>query len=115
MPVSVEHVVLVTNNNRSEMVARLSRRTEMPQSPVEGMLLHFGSALNPSLTLPVEHPVSFNFASGLYGTFHRMDTREYSDRTKMHVDEYSLVTRLIKEGFVIDWLEDGFERLRDLI
>lgn len=84
----------------------------MPFPPQQSMILHFGDKVLP-VTLKIEHPVSWSFATEEYGTFFVIDVFEEASVRQSHVDEGYFLTRLKNAGFEVDWIEPEFEHLRD--
>jgi len=110
MNVTVQHAVLIQTGGDKRNVARLTQTTKMPFPPHEGMLLHFGDRVLP-VSLSIEHPVSWNFATEEYGTFFLIDVFEEASRRQGHVDEEFFFRRLVSAGFIVDWLESEFSHL----
>ena len=113
MNVTVQHAVLIQTGGEKRNVARLTQTTKMPSPPHEGMILHFGDRVLP-VTLSIEHPISWSFATEEYATFFVIDVFAEASRRQDHVDEEFFFRRLISAGFEIDWIEPEFSHFRDV-
>lgn len=114
MNVTVQHAVLIQTGSDKRNVARLTQTTGMPFPPHQGMILHFGDKILP-VTLTIESPVSWSFATEEYGTFFVIDVLEETTKRQGHVDEEFFLRRLTSAGFNVDWIESEFSHLREVL
>ncbi|MGF1911912.1 hypothetical protein L4C38_21140 [Vibrio kasasachensis] len=103
----INNYVLIRRENAN--IGYFKKSIEMPCVPPIGTKIWFNKAIG-SLSFIVE-TITYSEESGEFSLHFELDVSEEEVRTEQPLNDSHFPKRLIKLGFEVEWLEEGYEDL----